>query len=72
MEEADAAVSKKDFVNGVRVSRKEARESRDWLSIIRAANLLNDSEVNALIQESAELVRVLSGIIRSATGQTTR
>ncbi|HEY7676657.1 MAG TPA: four helix bundle protein [Candidatus Methylomirabilis sp.] len=72
MEEADAAVSKRDFVNGVRISRKEARESRYWLSITRAANLLNDAEVNALIQESAELVRIRSGIIRSATGHTTR
>ena len=72
MEEADAAVSKRDFVNGVRISRKEARESRYWLSIIQAADLLKDSEVTGMIQESAELVRVLSGIIRSATGQTTR
>ena len=28
MEEVDAAVSKRDFVNGARISRKEARESR--------------------------------------------
>ena len=32
-----AAVSKRDFVNGVRISRKEARESRYRLSIIQAA-----------------------------------
>ncbi len=72
MEEADAAVSKRDFVNGVRISRKEARESRYWLSIINAAGLLSDAEVPAMIQESSELVRILSGIVRSSTGHGTK
>ena len=72
MQEADAAVSKRDLVNGVRISRKEAREVRYWLSIIQAVPLLEDPEVGTMIQESSELVRILSGIIRSATGQSTR
>ncbi len=72
MEEADAALSKRDFINGVRVSRKEARETRYWLSIIQAAALSNDPEVGVLTQESSELVRILSGIIRSATSTTTK
>jgi four helix bundle protein len=72
MEEADAAVSKRDFVNGVRISRKEARESRYWLLIIQAAGLLKDPEVPAMIQENSELVRILSGIIGSSTGHGTK
>ncbi len=72
MQEADAAVSKRDFVNGVRVSRKEAREVRYWLLVIQAVPPMEDREVGAMIQESSELVRILSGIIRSATGQSTR
>ncbi len=67
MEEADGAVSKKDFVNHVRIARKEARESRYWLTLIEAAALLHDPEIQALTQEANELVRILSSIITSAT-----
>ena len=66
-EEADAAVSRKDFVNHIRIARKEARESRFWLRMIAAAELLDDPEVEALTGEAGELVRILSGIIASTT-----
>ena len=67
MQEADEALSKKDFVNHVRIARKEARESKYWLRLIAATGLLNDPEVGALMDEASELVRILSGIIASAT-----
>ena len=67
MQEADGALSKKDFVNHVRIARKEARESRYWLAMIEAADLLRDPDVQALSQEADEIVRILSGIITSAT-----
>ena len=67
MEEADGAISKRDFVKHVKISRKEARESRFWLAIIEAAALLRDPEVQALSQEADEIVRILSSIITSAT-----
>ena len=67
MQEADGALSKKDFVNHVKIARKEARESRYWLSMMDAADLLRDSEIASLTQEADELVRILSGIISSAT-----
>jgi len=67
MQEADGAISKKDFVNHVKIARKESRESRYWLSMVAAADLLRDSEIPALTQEADELVRILSGIISSAT-----
>lgn len=67
MEEADAAISKKDFVKHVKIARKEGRESRFWLNVITAAELLEDPEVPSLTQEADELVRILSGIITSAT-----
>ena len=67
MEEADGAVSKKNFINHVKIARKEARESRYWLRMVRAAELLNEPRVHELSQEASELVRILSGIISSAT-----
>ena len=71
MQEADAAVSKRDFVNDVRISRKEARETHYWLKIIQAVGLVQDPEVPLLRDESWELVLVLSAIIRSATSHAT-
>jgi hypothetical protein len=40
--------------------------------IIQAADFLKDPEVSAMIQEASELVRILSGIVRSSTGQGTK
>ncbi len=67
MEEADGAISRRDFVNHTRIARKEARESRYWLAMIESADLLHDPELKALSQEADELVRILSSIITSAT-----
>jgi four helix bundle protein len=65
VEEADGAESKRDFIHKTGVSRKEARECRYWLRIIRAT-MLNNGEVAALEQESDELVRILSAMIANA------
>ena len=54
VEEADAAESKRDFVHKMSIAHKEARETRYWLHIVKAA-LLDDDEVQALIQESDDL-----------------
>ena len=67
MQEADEALSKKDFVNHVRIARKEGRESKYWLMLVAGTGLLNDPEIEVLIAEASELVRILSGIIASAT-----
>jgi four helix bundle protein len=67
VEEADGAVSRKDFVNHTRIARKEARESRFWLTLIDAADLLRDPEVSALIREADELARILSKIANTAS-----
>ncbi len=67
VEEADGAVSRKDFVNHIRIARKEARESRFWLTLIDAADLLRDPEVSALTKEADELARILSKIASAAS-----
>lgn len=66
VEEAHGAESQRDFVHKMSIARKEARESRYWLRLICTA-IVQDDEVNALIQESDELVRILSAIV--ATGK---
>jgi len=65
VEEADGAESKKDFIHKMSIARKEARETRYWLRIIQIS-LLDNAEVADLIQESDQLVRILSRIIANA------
>lgn len=65
MEEADGAESRRDFIHKLSIARKEARETRYWLRLIKA-ELVDDDEVAFLIQECEEIVRILSAIIRSA------
>ena len=62
VEEADGAESSRDFVHKTSISRKEARESRYWLRIVRAT-IVDDDEFVALEQESDELIRILSKMI---------
>ncbi len=72
VEEADGAESKKDFIHKMSIARKEARETRYWLRLVEASLLDNNDEVADLIQESDQVVRILSKIIantRKGMGQ---
>jgi four helix bundle protein len=62
VEEAHGGESKKDFAHKMSIAKKEARESRYWLRMVKTA-LLDDAEVDSLIQEADELVRILATII---------
>ncbi len=62
VEEADGADTQKDRVYKWTLSRKEARESRFWVRVIRAASS-DSAEARALEQESTELVNILSALI---------
>ena len=65
VEEADGAESTRDFVHKMSIARKEARESRYWIRIVRASIVDNENWIS-LQQESEELARILSAIINSA------
>ena len=65
--EANEALSKKDFLMRVRISRKEAKESAYWLRLINETNQLNNrSEFEALFQEAIEIKKILSAIIEKS------
>jgi four helix bundle protein len=66
-EEAQAACSRADFLNKVRISLKEMRESNYWLRILSELNLKNDKEIESLLYESLELKNILGAISKSAS-----
>jgi four helix bundle protein len=64
--EANEALSKKDFLNRMKISRKEAKETTFWLTVIIKSYSLNDgikSEGIKLLTEAEELRKILSAII---------
>ncbi len=63
VEEADGAESTGDMVHKLKISLKEAQESRFWLRTRRDSKLLVEKEVDALIQESDELARIINTIV---------
>ncbi len=65
--EANEALSKKDFVHRIKISRKEAKESGYWLRLIDTNN--NESskkERKELMQEATELMKIFSSIMRKS------
>ena len=61
--EANESLSKKDFAMRIKISRKEAKETRYWLGMYE--NLPSDlqKERDKLIQESTEFIKIFSSII---------
>ncbi len=62
--EANESLSKKDFIFRIKISRKEAKESRYWLKLIEeGSNLSLKAEKQRLINESVELMKIFGAII---------
>jgi len=61
--EANDALGKKDFIQRMRIARREAKESHHWLDLILTANANKESEIKPLLREAEELKKILSSII---------
>jgi len=70
MQEADGAVSRKDFVNKVGIARKESQETRYWLNLLLKAKQIKDQEkISVLVRlhrECDEISKILSSIMNNA------
>jgi four helix bundle protein len=65
--EAQSAESPADFVHKMKICLKELRESFRWLLLIRRVPLVGkDVDVNALITETDELIRIFVKSIQTA------
>ena len=61
--EANDPLGKKDFLQRMRIARREAKESHHWLELLLTANSNNELRIKPLIQEADELKRILLSII---------
>lgn len=62
-EESQAGSSKADFINKVKISLREARESNYWLRILKELTENKDIQLEILIQESKEIKNILGAIV---------
>ena len=62
--EANESLSKKDFMMRIKISRKEAKESRYWLRLIDInQNNELESKRKVLIDEATELMKIFGAIL---------
>ena len=66
VEEAQAAESKADFIHKYNIALKEARETRYWLRLLNASNMVGSTDLDTLIQESDEICRTIAQITINA------
>lgn len=62
--EANDALGKKDFLQRLRISRKESKETIFWLELILEANPNTKSVIGKLIDECTQIRNILSAIIK--------
>ena len=60
--EAEEALSKKDFLMRIKISRKEAKEARYWLRLTEPKDD-QAKEKEALIKEATELTKIFGSIV---------
>lgn len=64
-EEADAGLSYRDFIHGMRMCRKETKETLFWLKLIIACELMPEQRLISLIKEIDEIVSILTSIVKT-------
>jgi four helix bundle protein len=60
--EAEEALSRKDFIMRIKISRKEAKESRYWLELTEPKEE-EITEKERLIKEAIELTKIFGSIV---------
>lgn len=60
--EANETETKKDLINRIIIAKKEAKETIYWLELIIEANPEFKENINPLLEEAKELMKILGSI----------
>ncbi|MCE2457309.1 MAG: four helix bundle protein [Dehalococcoidia bacterium] len=66
VEEAQAGQSRADFVSKISIACKEARETHYWLRLLSAAGIVDQQRLGDLLDESNQIVAILTTITKNA------
>ena len=72
VEEALAGQSRKDFKAKMAIASKEARETNYWLRLLKDSGILSQEQCGPLLQESEELIKILTSIVKTVQKQLTK
>ena len=61
--EAQGSQSKADFIAKMSIANKEARESAYWIRLIKEAELIEESRICDLYDETDQIIKILSSIL---------
>lgn len=64
--EANEALSKKDFLMRVKISRKETKESRYWIKLSAPKEEMME-EKECLVREATELMKIFGAIVTKSS-----
>ena len=67
--EAQSAFTRSDFRYLVNLSRKEACETRYWLTVLAESKLVRPERLHPLMQETEEIIRILSAIVKKTASK---
>ncbi|MCE1164169.1 MAG: four helix bundle protein [Bacteroidetes bacterium] len=65
IEEANGAMSRKDFLNKMYIAHKESRETHYWINLLRDSGYIDEKPACSLISDCEELIRITGKIISS-------
>lgn len=68
-EEADGASTRKEFSRKVDIAKQELKETMYWLRLLRRENSQLGEELDALIKEADELIRIFATIVLKASSK---
>ena len=65
VEEATAAISKKDFIAKMSIASKEARETRYWLLLLQRGEIVK-LDYSAYLNEINQIINILTAIVKTS------
>ena len=66
MNEEAQSTTYKEFIQKLRISLREANESKYWLKVIKELKITDEKELNTLINEVVEISKILGSIVSKA------
>ena len=66
IEEAVGAITKKDFLNKIFTSYKEARETKYWIKLLEDSGYIDSKEANSILNDCEDILRITGKIISTS------
>lgn len=64
LEESKGGQSRADYLSKVSIALKEARETRYWLRLLVATDIIPENQLAPMLDESNQLVAILTTIVK--------